>query len=536
MKTAPILTQAPTPVPTPGSPETNFSLEAATRKYFQKRHFPTIYGMLADKDRSDEDKTIIVNTLIACLIEAEGSLALYTDGVRATLTQKYTIAPDAQGIRKSFLSDIADQVLIYGNWEQRDVTNVFGGWFNPMSGALKLFRDLYVTHLEKRAEKLTVRKEGKDFLVYLHLVLNDSGDHIDFSKLFTALSIQRNSYSNSTETKTISRLKAIVDKINKLPVELLESEKNVIKSYLDEVEPNYNLSQQHFKNEKILYNKEGRMVSLAKDSKGNEVAIKTFKGNDSFFLIRSLVKEIFVLSQYSHKNIVEMFGWRVNGLGHYEMVMESMPCSLEDHYRQHRVSNKEIKNIALQVAEGLVYLHENGIVHRDIKAANLMITKDNIIKIIDFGQSDFMKNGYSTVCKDIATTYEWAPPEHFAGFLVGDDLIYSDATDIYSFAITVSELILRRYPGLFTIKINDEDMAKGISREMKIDEQWDECHQKDRDAIIRLKSPFLPFLDQCWNKDPDYRLGDMAQVISLLSQIDAPAPQGPQSSRSSNPT
>ncbi len=534
MKTAPI--PAPTPVLTPGSLESNFSLEDAIRRYFEKRQFPTIYGMLADEDRSDEDKTIIVNTLIACLIEAEGSLTFYTDGVGATLTEKYTIPPDSQGIRKSFLSDIADKVLMYGNWEQRDVTNVFGGWFNPMSGALKLFRDLYVTHLEKRAEKLTVRKEGKDFLVYLHLVLNDSGGNVHFSKLFTALSIQRNSYSNSTETKTISRLKAIVDKINKLPVELIESEKEIIKSYLDDVDCDYNMTTTIFSRESVIYEREGRMVSLAKDSKENKVAIKTFKGLDDFNMIFSLVKEIHMLSNLKHDNVIKLLGWRTNSLGHYEMVIEAMQYSLKDHAWNGVLSDYEIKNIALQAAEGFRYLHDHHIVHRDIKADNLLISYNNIVKVTDLGQSYIMTDDDFVLCNDIATTYEWAPPEHFSGFLLGKELMYDRVTDIYSFAITVSELILRRYPGLFTIKINDEDMAKGISREMKIDEQWDECHQKDRDAIMRLKSPFLPFLDQCWNKDPDYRLGAMAQVISLLSQIDAPAPQGPQSSRSSNPT
>jgi serine/threonine protein kinase len=58
-----------------------------------------------------------------------------------------------------------------------------------------------------------------------------------------------------------------------------------------------------------------------------------------------------------------------------------------------------------QMLEGLVYLHEQGVIHRDIKAANILTTKEGLIKLTDFGVSTLDQNASST---DVAGTPYWS--------------------------------------------------------------------------------------------------------------------------------
>ncbi len=59
--------------------------------------------------------------------------------------------------------------------------------------------------------------------------------------------------------------------------------------------------------------------------------------------------------------------------------------TLKNKIKREPLSLDEIINITTQIAEGLNKAHENGIIHRDIKAANIFITKEGIVKILDFG-------------------------------------------------------------------------------------------------------------------------------------------------------
>ncbi|MCH8034022.1 MAG: serine/threonine protein kinase, partial [Bacteroidetes bacterium] len=58
---------------------------------------------------------------------------------------------------------------------------------------------------------------------------------------------------------------------------------------------------------------------------------------------------------------------------------------LKDKIKSGPISTDEIINIANQIAEGLDAAHKKGIIHRDIKSSNIMITKDSKVKIMDFG-------------------------------------------------------------------------------------------------------------------------------------------------------
>lgn len=137
-----------------------------------------------------------------------------------------------------------------------------------------------------------------------------------------------------------------------------------------------------------------------------------------------------------------------------------------------------------QVLQGLQYLHDQGVIHRDIKGANILTTKDGTVKLADFGVSTSSLAGPDKEAQVVGTPY-WMAPEIIQ--LSGA----TSASDIWSVGCTVIELLqgrppyhnLAAMPALFAI-VNDDHppLPEGVS------------------AAAR------DFLMQCFQKDPNLRV------------------------------
>jgi len=147
-----------------------------------------------------------------------------------------------------------------------------------------------------------------------------------------------------------------------------------------------------------------------------------------------------------------------------------------------------------QVLEGLVYLHEQGVVHRDIKGANILTTKEGIIKLADFGVATKFGDESAAV---VAGTPYWMAPEIIE--LNGS----TTASDIWSVGCTVIELLtgdppyydLGPMPALFRIVQDDyPPLPEGMSPALK---DWlMQCFQKD--PVLRISAAKL--LNHKWIK------------------------------------
>jgi len=104
------------------------------------------------------------------------------------------------------------------------------------------------------------------------------------------------------------------------------------------------------------------------------------------------------------------------------------------------LSLKEVVDIALQITEGLNAAHKKGIVHRDIKPDNIMVTGDNLVKIMDFGLAKL--KGSSKLTKTYSTlgTLSYMSPEQARGEEV------DQRSDIFSFGAVLYEMITGRRP------------------------------------------------------------------------------------------
>jgi len=100
----------------------------------------------------------------------------------------------------------------------------------------------------------------------------------------------------------------------------------------------------------------------------------------------------------------------------------------------------DIKNILLQLCDGLMVLHKNGIIHRDIKPSNLILEHGGAVRLIDFDAARTIKNGAKEDTRLLGTK-GYAPPEQF-GYGQTDE-----RSDIYSLGVTMRKTLGEDYNG-----------------------------------------------------------------------------------------
>lgn len=176
------------------------------------------------------------------------------------------------------------------------------------------------------------------------------------------------------------------------------------------------------------------------------VAIKVFD-LDSFERnhIDELRKEIQIMSLSKHPNLLPVYGSLVHELKLYIFMPLLRGGSCLDIMRTahpHGFDEPTIGAILLQGLEGLSYLHRNGLIHRDIKAGNLLVGEDGVVQLADFGVSSSLMEGGERkgLRKTFAGTPCWMAPE------VMEQSGYGFKADIWSLGITALELANGRAP------------------------------------------------------------------------------------------
>lgn len=125
---------------------------------------------------------------------------------------------------------------------------------------------------------------------------------------------------------------------------------------------------------------------FASSPSGSPVIIKRFKSKMLKKYKEKNIHEAVILSQLKHEKIPELLGV-INNKGFYAFVLEFKPGKTIEEmlFKQNYTFNaSEIYNIGFQLIEVIKYLHYNGVVHRDIRCANVLYDGNNI-SLVDFG-------------------------------------------------------------------------------------------------------------------------------------------------------
>jgi serine/threonine protein kinase len=180
-------------------------------------------------------------------------------------------------------------------------------------------------------------------------------------------------------------------------------------------------------------------------------------------LVENFQNEAIALDRVRHPNIISRLGHGtardLSGTVFHYLILEFLPGGdLAKQCQGKALQLDKVFNYLEQVCAGLAHAHKNGIIHRDIKPQNLLLTQDHkIVKIADFGVARFSQS--DTPITRVGTNM-YAPPEHSPVFsdsinsLVVKEL--TPAADIYSLAKSTYVLVTGESPRRFTnLPIND---------------------------------------------------------------------------------
>ena len=174
-----------------------------------------------------------------------------------------------------------------------------------------------------------------------------------------------------------------------------------------------------------------------------KVAVKMVKrGMDSTEILRRFRMERQVLARLDHPNIARLIDGGSTPEGSPYLVMEYVEGTPIDQYCEtHQSTISERLNLFRSVCAAVQYAHSNLVVHRDIKAGNILVTKDGTPKLLDFGIAKLMDTDLSpsmaaeTRPELRPMTLEYASPEQVRGEPI------TTASDVYSLGVLLFRLL-----------------------------------------------------------------------------------------------
>ncbi|CAH9130981.1 unnamed protein product [Cuscuta epithymum] len=178
-------------------------------------------------------------------------------------------------------------------------------------------------------------------------------------------------------------------------------------------------------------------------SNGEVIAVKRLSKNSNQGELE-FKNEVICVARLQHRNLVRLLGFCLEGIERL-LIYEFLPNSSLDHMifdanKRRRFGWETRHNIIVGIARGLIYLHEDSqlrIVHRDLKASNILLDDNMNPKISDFGMARLFESDDQTrdVTHRIVGTYGYMAPEYV---IHGQ---FSSKSDVYSFGVLLLEII-----------------------------------------------------------------------------------------------
>jgi cyclin-dependent kinase len=198
------------------------------------------------------------------------------------------------------------------------------------------------------------------------------------------------------------------------------------------------------------------VVYRAKDQKGQEIyALKKIRLQaEEEGIPSTAIREISLLKELAHINIVKL----------YEVLHNPKKLTLVFEYVEHDLKKvidstngkgldmHLVKSFLYQLLRGVDHIHKNKVLHRDLKPQNLLITKDNIVKIADFG----LARGYGIPVKNYThevVTLWYRPPDVLLG-----NKTYGTTVDMWSIGCIFAEMVSGK--PLFTGNSESDQLKK----------------------------------------------------------------------------
>jgi hypothetical protein len=175
-----------------------------------------------------------------------------------------------------------------------------------------------------------------------------------------------------------------------------------------------------------------------------DVALKLLKTPyaENEELVERFRREARSAASLSHPHIVPVFDGGATGDGTHYITMEYLPGGTlkERITREGALPPQTVVEVALQITGALQCAHEQGVIHRDIKPRNILITGSGHVKVADFGIARAAEATTISDLGDILGSAKYMSPEQAAGERVGA------ASDLYSLGVVLYEMLTGRVP------------------------------------------------------------------------------------------
>ncbi|CAD5187328.1 unnamed protein product [Musa acuminata subsp. malaccensis] len=243
---------------------------------------------------------------------------------------------------------------------------------------------------------------------------------------------------------------------------------------------------------------------------GQDVAVKILRADQlNEALLLEFNQEVDILRRVHHKNIVHYIGACVKPTELCIITEYMTGGNLYDHLHKQHISLElpHLLKFSIDICKGMDYLHQNNIIHRDLKTANLLLDANSVVKVGDFGVARFQNQ--EGVMTAETGTYRWMAPE------VINHQHYDNKADVFSFAIVLWELATSRVP---YDNMTPLQAALGVRQGLRPD-------------IPKDMHPTLAALMQrCWDEIPSKRpsFEEITQELEeLLHQVQASSKTSP---------
>lgn len=259
----------------------------------------------------------------------------------------------------------------------------------------------------------------------------------------------------------------------------------------------------------------------ALDIGGNEgttgVAVKTLKENATERERSDLLSELNVMKSLGpHPNVVRLLGCCTErepffvimefvGKGRLQTYLRESRAERHHYGNTHgksgTLTGRDLTSFVHQVARGMQYLVDRGIVHRDLAARNVLISEDHTCKVADFGFARDVTNNSERVYErksEGRLPIRWMAPESLY------DNVFTCKSDVWSFGVLMWEVVTlgsTPYPGL---------SAADVMRKVR------DGHRLDKPEHCRRE--LYNIMYYCWDQDPDARPG-FSECVELLEKL-----------------
>jgi eukaryotic-like serine/threonine-protein kinase len=247
-------------------------------------------------------------------------------------------------------------------------------------------------------------------------------------------------------------------------------------------------------------------VYLARDnSLGREVALKVLREQytDDEEFVERFRREAMSAAALNHPGIVQVYDRGRSEDGTFYIVMEYVPGgTLKERIKDERnLAPREAAEIASQVADALAVAHHRGVVHRDVKPQNVLLTASGEAKVSDFGIARAASSKTMTQTNSVLGTLSYMSPEQVRGDRVGP------ASDLYSLGVVLYEMLAGELPYR-----GDDPIATAMKH-------LDEPPRNPRETNPAVPEELGALVVKLLAKDPEGRYASAASLSEDLRRI-----------------